>query len=335
MDHPDDRDATCPPQSMDFYIECCELYDCLTEAKVEDNFLASAFTHSSPTTAADAFDADEEVQRSAPRSMSATELPQGDRSRNSMFPLLSSVVRSSPVAPPPPPVVTVTVAPPTVASSSPSSPKKPAMVPRRLIAHLTLVLQELGEGEGDSESIDITRMAPYLHKVQAFDAFLSALYPVLSEGSANAGPLAGVWANMKRLATQRLRERIMSDALKTIPTSNSMTGHGVRIHLLQARPSARKDHMRTLTSSIFFQLYEQLSTRPTLAFTCSPLFKVTLVGMGAIDAGGPYREVLSKLGEEIITEHPSGEFNMNPLFEKCQGSMNNSVMPAPIEDNAQ
>jgi hypothetical protein len=58
------------------------------------------------------------------------------------------------------------------------------------------------------------------------------------------------------------------------------------------------------------------------------MFSVKLAGFGASDAGGPYREVLSMLGDEVMTPHPSGQFQRNPLFQALPFNRD-VVMPNP------
>ncbi|CCD16248.1 unnamed protein product [Trypanosoma congolense IL3000] len=57
------------------------------------------------------------------------------------------------------------------------------------------------------------------------------------------------------------------------------------------------------------------------------MFKVRLPGFASIDAGGPYRDILSQLASEIMTVHPSGEFQQNPVFKDYGSDGQLAVMP--------
>ena len=197
--------------------------------------------------------------------------------------------------------------------------------PIHMLAQFPLILAEL-RCRIDLPTVDLRPLLPFVRKMRAFDALACSLFALIVLDKTDTA-LFGLWSALKPLCGRKAREKVHKDALKNF-VGRSGTKASVVIHTMRAQPSLRRGWSATLQASIFGQLYQQLSSSPSQTFFSSPMFTAKLAGFGATDAGGPYREVLSLLAAEIMSTHPSGHFQMNPLF-KCVGSSRDVIMPNP------
>jgi hypothetical protein len=181
-------------------------------------------------------------------------------------------------------------------------------------------------------SICLDPLFPFTRALAAIDVLTLELWRVVSLRQ-DITSLYRLWSVMKPLCGRRTREKIQQQALAPFAARTGVRAN-VTIHTTRALPSIRRGMSATLHHSIFGQLHHQLCSVSNAVFYASPMFQVKLAGFAAQDAGGPYREVLALLADEICTMHPGGEFQMNPLFRAVSSSEGeaagaSAIMPNP------
>ena len=176
----------------------------------------------------------------------------------------------------------------------------------------------------DEASCDLSPLRPYFRVLDVLDGMLGSLFDIVNLDD-DRGILARLWNKLKVFASPDTRQRIKAKVLLPLSQRGGSKA-SVSLHLFAARPSKRRNAEATLQSSVFGQLYKQMSASPINTFYTSPMFQARFVGLGSQDAGGPYREALSRIAAELLEVHPLGQFNMNPLFVVT--SNGNCVMPS-------
>ncbi|RNF05442.1 transferase [Trypanosoma rangeli] len=191
------------------------------------------------------------------------------------------------------------------------------------LAGLPFLSEFLGAGAFSSE-VPLDSLVPYVKRLQIFDVLTSVLSVVVD--LRRRTELFELWRKLKFLCSAESSEKIQNDTMRPF---RNRSGHkaSVIIHTMQASPLMRLGLYPTLMRSIFGQLFVQLQKSPISTFYASPMFTVKLAGFGSTDAGGPYRDILSQLATEIMTTHPNGAFQLNPLFVQCGRGGQSAVMP--------
>ncbi|KEG10101.1 hypothetical protein DQ04_04171010 [Trypanosoma grayi] len=175
-----------------------------------------------------------------------------------------------------------------------------------------------------STEVPLHTLVPYVKRLKIFDVLTSVFSVVVD--LRRKTELFDLWNKLKGLCSAESSEKIQNETMRPF---RNRPGNKARviIHTMQAHPSARLGPYPTLMRSIFGQLFVQLQGSPISTFYASPMFTVKLAGFGSTDAGGPYRDVLSQLATEVMTTHPSGTFQLNPLFAPCGRGGQSAVMP--------
>ncbi|ORC93857.1 uncharacterized protein TM35_000017340 [Trypanosoma theileri] len=175
-----------------------------------------------------------------------------------------------------------------------------------------------------SNEVPLFPLLPYLKRLRIFDVLTSVFSVVVD--LRRKTELFDLWKKLKNLCSLKSSEKIQNETMKPFRFRSGSKAN-VIIHTMQARPSVRLGPYPTLMRSVFGQLFVQLQRSPISIFYASPMFTVKLAGFGSTDAGGPYRDVLSQLATEIMTTHPNGTFQLNPLFAPCGRGGQSAVMP--------
>ncbi|CCW70118.1 unnamed protein product [Phytomonas sp. Hart1] len=170
----------------------------------------------------------------------------------------------------------------------------------------------------------IQALEPYRKRLHIFDALTITFSPLIN--LRRKSELFDIFRVLKNLCSKRTEEKFQADIMRPFQNRAGRRAH-VTIHLMQAKPSLQLGAHPTLMRSVFGQLYLHLQHTSTDTFYVSPIFTVKLIGFGSTDAGGPYRDVLSHLAAEIMTMHPSKDFQMNPLFCQYGSEGASAVMP--------
>ncbi|RNF15904.1 transferase, partial [Trypanosoma conorhini] len=175
-----------------------------------------------------------------------------------------------------------------------------------------------------SNDIPLDSLVPYVKRLQIFDVLTSVFSVVVD--LRRRTELFELWRKLKFLCSAESSEKIQNETMRPF---RNRSGHkaSVIVHTMQASPLMRLGPYPTLMRSIFGQLFVQLQKSPISTFYASPMFTVKLAGFGSTDAGGPYRDILSQLATEIMTTHPNGAFQLNPLFAQCGRGGQSAVMP--------
>jgi hypothetical protein len=159
-------------------------------------------------------------------------------------------------------------------------------------------------------------------------------------------PLSNTWA-MTKLCHTLQRCRTLAPpwtALRLLQWSLSASngpGDAVRLNVNRRKaltvvrdPSASAT--RQLRDSLFGQVYQLLTTKPPALFTTNKkMWAVTFYGEGADDVGGPYRECLTQMCEELMSASltlfvPSANMT-SELGEVRDGFVVNPVCAPPVE----
>lgn len=157
---------------------------------------------------------------------------------------------------------------------------------------------------------------------QAITASLGAL----DLGGELVGPLAG-FSSIKGLLLTKYKVAEMSKHLNATPKCTQTPD--VNIHRLADSflSSGRKSYRRT----VFGQLYRQLKTRPATFWRrgAGRTWKVNFVGEYSYDAGGPYRESIALLGEELSSPDKTTLVVWIPNHKSNTGLNKDCVLPNP------
>ncbi|CBH10296.1 hypothetical protein, conserved [Trypanosoma brucei gambiense DAL972] len=196
-------------------------------------------------------------------------------------------------------------------------------VPSHDLVEYTHLLSFLG-ADVLGNDVPIERLVPYVKRLQIFDT-LTAVFSVVVD-IRRSTELFEMWKKLKSLCSAESSKKIQNETMRPF---RNRTGHKgkVTIHTMHARASVRYGFYPTLMRSVFGQLFAQLQRSPISIFYVSPMFTVKLAGFGSTDVGGPYRDILSQLATEIMSTHPSGKFQQNPLFKDCGCDGQLAVMP--------
>lgn len=177
-----------------------------------------------------------------------------------------------------------------------------------------------------AEETSIDCLRPYFKRLKLFDALTAAFSPLIN--LQRKSELFDIFRVLKNLCSKETEEAFQETIMRPFQNRQGRKVH-VTVHAMQAQPSASLGPFPTLMRSVFGQLYLQLHRSTIDTFFASPMFTVKLAGFGSTDAGGPYRDVLSQLATEIMTGHPSGQFQLNPLFIQCGRGGATAIMPNP------
>ncbi|PBJ68996.1 hypothetical protein BCY84_20474 [Trypanosoma cruzi cruzi] len=191
------------------------------------------------------------------------------------------------------------------------------------LASFPLLSSFLGVGAFTNE-IPLDPLIPYMRRLQVFDVITSVFSAVVD--LRRKTELFELWKKLKFLCSAESSEKIQNETMRPFRNRPGLKAN-VIIHTMQARPSMRLGPYPTLMRSVFGQLFVQLQKSPISTFYASPMFTVKLAGFGSTDAGGPYRDILSQIATEIMTTHPNGTFQLNPLFAQCGRGGQSAVMP--------
>ncbi|CCW63181.1 unnamed protein product [Phytomonas sp. EM1] len=212
----------------------------------------------------------------------------------------------------------------TVLEKEPSSVEAGGEIQTHEVAGYMQLSEFLGVNAFLDRTISIQALEPYRKRLHIFDALTLAFSPLIN--LRRKSELFDIFRVLKNLCSKRTEEKFQADIMRPFQNRTGRRAH-VTIHLMQAKPSIQLGPHPALMRSVFGELYLHLQHTSIDTFYVSPIFTVKLIGFGSTDAGGPYRDVLSQLAAEIMTAHPSNEFQMNPLFTQYGGEGASAVMP--------
>lgn len=165
--------------------------------------------------------------------------------------------------------------------------------------------------------------------LRRFNEALTTVLPLLDLAGADRGTLAASLIRLRPLIFTQVKTKFFKSCYKAMQSRGNMTITINRLLLTDADKEAEKRKARDSRASaaggdpyagdddkdiqwgIFTQAFHQLhSANPAQLRSTGRAFTVRLVGEGATDSGGPYRECLSSMCAEL-------QSNQLPLFIPC------------------
>lgn len=146
------------------------------------------------------------------------------------------------------------------------------------------------------------------------------------------GTLSQAFLSMKGLIRRSFRQRLLVNVASLEPSTSAPTIFVRATDLYSNLPRTTES---ALQHSILAQLYRQIGFFTEEQWAVTPLFKVNLHISGSghtpVDMGGPYRQVWTFLGFEMMQHpdkcYPNSDFHRNPLFVFVNNSQRVSLVP--------
>jgi hypothetical protein len=147
-----------------------------------------------------------------------------------------------------------------------------------------------------------------------------------------AGTLSQAFLAMKGLIRRSFRQRLLVYVAALEPSTGAPTIFVRATDLYSNLPRSTES---ALQHSILAQLYRQIGFFTEEQWSVTPLFKVNLHISGSghtpVDMGGPYRQLWTFLGLEMMQHpdkcYPNSDFHRNPLFVFVNNSQRISLVP--------
>ena len=145
------------------------------------------------------------------------------------------------------------------------------------------------------------------------------------------GDLANSFLFLRQVATRPFRRKMTEIPL----TEKSNTPMSVTIRFSELTSSLPRTSEVALQHTLLAQMYKQIGSFSEKMMLQNPLFKVhlylTTSGHAPQDLGGPYRQLWTLLGDEIMTHpdkcYPHSDFHRNPLFRFVNNTNRVTVVP--------
>jgi len=155
---------------------------------------------------------------------------------------------------------------------------------------------------------------PYVRHAKALADLAQVAYSIANLQQPT-NPISKLFFTTKCFIPNAVREALQQEAVSGLssPTGNRIE---VQVHMMQAGVR-RKTVQAGLRASIFGQLKPQIQRQITCLYAF-PMFQAKLVGFGATDCGGPYRQTITELGVEMMDER-------NPMWRKTRNG--ETIMP--------
>ncbi|KPI84412.1 hypothetical protein ABL78_6538 [Leptomonas seymouri] len=146
------------------------------------------------------------------------------------------------------------------------------------------------------------------------------------------GTLSQAFLSMKGLIRRSFRQRLLVNVASLEPSTSAPTIFVRATDLYSNLPRTTES---ALQHSILAQLYRQIGFFTEEQWSVTPLFKVNLHISGSghtpVDMGGPYRQLWTFLGLEMMQHpdrcYPNSDFHRNPLFVFVNNSQRISLVP--------
>ncbi|KPA85044.1 hypothetical protein ABB37_01465 [Leptomonas pyrrhocoris] len=146
------------------------------------------------------------------------------------------------------------------------------------------------------------------------------------------GTLSQAFLSMKGLIRRSFRQRLLVNVALLEPSTGAPTIFVRATDLYSNLPRTTES---ALQHSILAQLYRQIGFFTGEQWSVTPLFKVNLHISGSghtpVDMGGPYRQLWTFLGFEMMQHpdkcYPNSDFHRNPLFVFVNNSQRISLVP--------
>lgn len=146
------------------------------------------------------------------------------------------------------------------------------------------------------------------------------------------GTLSQAFLSMKGLIRRSFRQRLLVNVASLEPSIAAPTIFVRATDLYSNLPRTMES---ALHHSILAQLYRQIGFFTEEQWAVTPLFKVNLHISGSghtpVDMGGPYRQLWTFLGFEMMQHpdkcYPNSDFHRNPLFVFVNNSQRISLVP--------
>jgi hypothetical protein len=175
-------------------------------------------------------------------------------------------------------------------------------------------------------------LLPHLGVIRVAESCMSTAKRFIDlDTDAVHGDLASAFLFLRQVATRPFRRKMTE--IPACDKSAVPVNVTVRFYELSS-PLPRTPDV-ALHHSVLSQLHKQVGSFSDKLMLQNPLFKVhlfiTASGHAPQDLGGPYRQLWTLLGDEIMTHpdkcHPHSSFHRNPLFRFVNNSNRLTVVP--------
>eukprot|EP00455_Lapot_gusevi_P053295 TRINITY_DN828_c0_g1_i6.p1 TRINITY_DN828_c0_g1~~TRINITY_DN828_c0_g1_i6.p1 ORF type:complete len:913 (+),score=475.06 TRINITY_DN828_c0_g1_i6:344-2740(+) len=155
-------------------------------------------------------------------------------------------------------------------------------------------------------------------RFQLINAFNTLFWEILPFANLSQKPGASTLTDLVRQGRCLLwwsrKNQVWREALQATRQASEREGGEVRVNVLLASElAARKKVDNKLKHSLFGQVFQELRARDPRYLRVeldARAWSIKMVGLNAIDAGGPYREVMDKMCNELMS-------SFVPLFVLC------------------
>ncbi|CUE75314.1 Hypothetical protein, putative [Bodo saltans] len=153
------------------------------------------------------------------------------------------------------------------------------------------------------------------------------------EGESVEGRLASAFLYMKQLVTRSFRRKLVE--IPQVENNKSYNPPNATIRFTDLSSTFSRSNETALHHTILAQLHRQIGSFTPKQMLQNPMVRVHLYmtqsGHAPQDLGGPYRQMWSLLGDEMMTHpdscYPHTDFHRNPLFRFANNSQRISLVP--------
>lgn len=182
------------------------------------------------------------------------------------------------------------------------------------------------------ESISLSELRSLFLLIKELNIRASCLLPLISlqltENTASLNEVQRLFLAIRGSLFLRRKKAVLRDFLERTSTSERPV---IEVNRTRAARQKEKGMVDTQgVSSIFGQIYRRINPLSNRSLRNSDrIFQVNFLGEGAIDAGGPYNEVMSAVCEELQSPYL-------PLLVQCANGVHNlgnnrdSWLPSPV-----
>eukprot|EP00760_Papus_ankaliazontas_P037788 PhM_4_TR8751/c0_g1_i1/m.93471/K10594/HERC1; E3 ubiquitin-protein ligase HERC1 len=151
-------------------------------------------------------------------------------------------------------------------------------------------LEHLIDAHNDSASSGVSKLARRFQLIRHINTYVMDLLPFFS--SVLIGPVSASFRCLKPVLFASSTKSIVARYMR----NSNGPGESLKITINRRRSNDKA------TSSVFSQIFSVLADKsPIMFWTSKRLWGVNLVGEGAEDAGGPYRESLSDICRDVMS----------------------------------
>lgn len=163
--------------------------------------------------------------------------------------------------------------------------------------------------------------------VEAFNKHLEHLLPFIDLGNDDPHSLGALIRKCSRYLLLKIKTPLLDAAISSTTVSS---GRDLPANLtldntkaFSSRDKAERDP--TNSQNCFVQAYRQLHSKDSAAFrftaSSDRVFQTSFVGEAGIDAGGVYREAMTRIVEDLLSEH----FNLLLLCPNAQQAVHSNM----------